>query len=73
MQGSVIVVEDEVLIALELEERLRGWGYEVLGVAHSAQDGLNLARSEAADLALLDVRLGGDFDGIELAAELRSW
>lgn len=66
----VLIVEDEPLYADQLELHLQNLGYEPVGPAANARTALALFRTEAIDLALLDVQLRGPMDGIELAAEL---
>src|SRR3954451_1278855 len=56
---KVLVVEDEFMIALDLEQALRDHGYSVLGPAASAGDALGLLELERPDAATLDVRLKG--------------
>ena len=67
----VLVVEDEVFIALEIEERLRRLGCAVVGPVGRLERALELARSEALDGALLDVNVKGGFV-YPVAAELRT-
>ena len=57
--GRVLVVEDEFVIALEVEDALRRAGYEVVGPAATPEDALRLATEEALDAAVLDVELRG--------------
>ncbi len=67
----ILVVEDERLIALDLQFMLEDWGCAVIGPAGTAEAGLRLARDEAPDAALLDVNLpGGTSEPI--AAALRA-
>ena len=57
----VLVVEDEALIALDLEARLGRHGWRVLGPAATVDQALRLLRDgETPDVALLDVNLGGE-------------
>ena len=56
----VLVVEDEVLIAMDLERTLGRHGYRVLGPATTAAAALRLLDGEAPDVALLDVNLRGE-------------
>jgi two-component system, response regulator PdtaR len=57
----VLVVEDEFLIALDLELLLRRHGWRVLGPAATVDQALRLLRDgETPDVALLDVNLGGE-------------
>ncbi len=67
----IMVVEDESLVAMDLEERLGRMGYEVAGVADTAEDALAQAQATKIDLALMDIRLRGSVDGIEAAGRLR--
>jgi two-component system, response regulator PdtaR len=67
----VLVVEDEFLIALDLELLLRRHGWRVLGPAATVAAALRLLRGAMPDVALLDVNLGGELV-TPVAAELRA-
>jgi PAS domain S-box-containing protein len=67
----ILIVEDEIIIARELEARLEGMGHGVAGIAASGQEALALAEETRPDLVLMDIVLKGDIDGIEAAAEIR--
>jgi two-component sensor histidine kinase/CheY-like chemotaxis protein len=56
----ILVVEDETLVALQLQGDLEGEGHQVVGPATSLKQGLTLAEEEDIDAALVDVRLGRD-------------
>jgi DNA-binding response OmpR family regulator len=56
----VLVVEDEVLIAIDLERTLRRHGYRVLGPATTVAEALRLLDGETPDVAPLDVNLRGE-------------
>lgn len=70
--GRIMIVEDESLVAEDLQSCLARSGYEVVGIADTFDDAKHLAEQERPDLALLDIRLKGPRDGIELASELRA-
>ena len=53
----VLIVEDEALVALELEELLLDEGFEVVGSAANAAQAIDLGRRHRPDLALLDLNL----------------
>ena len=55
----ILIVEDEFLVAMELQSLLEGQGCEVVGPASSVARGLALLERERPDLALLDVNLAG--------------
>ena len=57
---SVLVVEDEALVAIELASLLQGSGYRVLGPASTVQQALALLEDERPDAALLDLNLGSE-------------
>jgi CheY-like chemotaxis protein len=57
----VLIVEDEMLLAMNIEDMLLELGHEVAGVASQLEPALSLAREGDYDLALLDVNLSGSF------------
>jgi two-component system, response regulator PdtaR len=67
----VLVVEDEFLIAMDLELLLRRHGWRVLGPAATVAEALRLLRGETPDVALLDVNLRGE-PVTPVAEELRA-
>jgi CheY-like chemotaxis protein len=68
---SILIVEDEALVASYIEEVLRESGFRVAGIAASAPEALSLAAEARPSMALVDIRLTGPIDGIELACQLR--
>jgi CheY-like chemotaxis protein len=54
-----LVVEDEILVAMYVEDLLTDLGFEVVAVATELEEALPLARDKALDLAVLDVNLNG--------------
>ena len=69
---SVLVVEDEALIALMLEEMLDELGYEMIGPAATNEEAIRLAHAARIDVALLDINLGRDGDSRVVAEVLKS-
>ncbi len=69
---SILIVEDERIVARDLAESLSGMGYEVVGAAANSQSALELAAAHLPSLVLMDVRIEGEIDGIETANVLRS-
>ena len=67
MNGKVLIVEDEPVVALDLKQEVEEFGCEVLGVAESADEALMAAEENLPDLALMDVRIVGSVDGIQTA------
>jgi two-component system, response regulator PdtaR len=66
----VIVVEDDALIAMELERTLQDLGAEVLGIAITAAEAVKLAERHRPDCATMDISIKGDRDGISAAIEI---
>ncbi len=65
-----MIVEDEALIACDLERRLDRLGFEPVGVADNRDDALELFRSTRPDLVLMDICIRGPVDGIDTAREM---
>ncbi len=57
--ARILVVEDEIFIAMEIERALTTDGFEVLGPVGSIEDALQLLHREQPDAAVLDVTLRG--------------
>ena len=72
MDTRILIVEDEQLVAADLEAKLQRLGYKVVGCAASGSDALRMAAQEDPDLVLMDVRLQGDMDGIEAAKRMQA-
>ena len=66
----ILVVEDDYFVALDLEGGLRAAGMEVLGPVPTAVAAIALAKAEHPLLAVMDIRLAGEKDGIDVALEL---
>ncbi len=70
--AKIMVVEDESIVAKDLEMTLRRLGYAVPATASSADDALRKAGQFRPDLVLMDIHLHGEVDGITAARRLRS-
>jgi two-component system cell cycle sensor histidine kinase/response regulator CckA len=71
-QPSLLIVEDEALVAADLGQLLAQLGFTVVGVAATGDEALRLAADKRPDLALMDIRISGAIDGVETAELLRS-
>ena len=67
---KILIVEDEAIVAMQLEESLKHLGYEVVGVASRGNDAIRIAKDTWPDLILMDIRLEGTMDGIEAAESI---
>ena len=70
MTKKVLIVEDEGITSLELENKIRKWGYDPVGVAVSGEEAMVMARDLKPDLMLMDIRLQGEEDGVEAAEKI---
>ncbi|HSN92929.1 MAG TPA: response regulator [Anaeromyxobacteraceae bacterium] len=67
----ILLVEDEGLVALSLRQKLVDLGYVVPAVAASGEEAIRAAVESRPQLVLMDIRLGGDMDGVAAAARIR--
>lgn len=72
MKVRILVVEDEAIVRKDLAERIKELGYEVSGLAGSADEALRKAGEDRPDIVLMDIMLGEGKDGIDCAAEMRA-
>jgi DNA-binding NarL/FixJ family response regulator len=68
----ILIVEDNWLVAIEMEAALSDAGYKVIGIAMSADQAVQLCETERPDAVLMDVRLQGQRDGVDAAIEVRA-
>ena len=69
---NILIVEDEKIIALDLQRRLERFGYSVIGMASDGLEAISLARERSPDIILMDIMLAGSMDGIEAAKQIRA-
>ena len=69
---TLMIVEDEALVAMLLRDELQDAGYKVLDLTDRHAEALEVAKAEKPDLALVNIRLAGRDDGIELAEHLKA-
>ena len=67
----ILVVEDEGLIADDIQRRLERMGYSVPAIASSGEEAIQMAGKTPFDLALMDIRIKGEMDGIATATALK--
>jgi signal transduction histidine kinase len=67
---TILIVEDELLIAKNLSYKLEKLGYEVAGIVSSGHDAIERANELKPDLILMDIVIKGEIDGIETAAKI---
>src|SRR4030042_4404015 len=67
----ILIVEDEGLIARDIEDMVRNAGYEVCAVVGTGEDAIRRAETTHPDLILMDIILRGAMDGVEAAERIR--
>src|SRR5258707_2969580 len=69
---SILIVEDEAVVASYIQEVLAESGFRIAGIAASGPEALSPAEETQPRLALVDIRLTGPIDRLEIACLLRS-
>jgi DNA-directed RNA polymerase specialized sigma24 family protein len=70
--GSVMVIEDEMLIAMDIDAIVREMGHKVTGIARTRDQAFNLAKAERPDLILADIQLADNSSGIDAVDDILS-
>jgi DNA-binding NarL/FixJ family response regulator len=71
MPAKIFIVEDEAIIAAEIQSILERLGYQVIGKARNGDKALDMLASSQPNLALLDITIKGSLNGIDLAKIIR--
>jgi PAS domain S-box-containing protein len=67
---KILIVEDEIVTAMDIEDTLTRHGYEIAGTATNGADAIRIAKEIQPDLILMDIRIEGQIDGVEVANEI---
>ncbi|HEU5201521.1 MAG TPA: response regulator [Nitrospira sp.] len=70
VQPTVLIVEDEAIVAEDLTNKVTALGYEVIDTVPTGEQALPIAQTRHPDLVLLDLKLAGNIDGIQTAERL---
>ncbi len=70
--ARILIVEDERLIATDLQRRLTRLGYTVVALAASGAEAIQQALALHPDVVLMDIRLQGSMDGVEAAQRIHA-
>lgn len=73
IKTKILVVEDEIIIAMEIADRLKSMGYDVLRIVANGEMAIKTTKSENPDLILMDIMIQGDMDGIETATKIHTF
>lgn len=69
---DLLIVEDELLLAQDLQTKLVQLGYDIIGTATSGEEALGIVNRKVPDIALLDIDLAGEMSGIEFGSYLKN-
>ncbi len=69
---KVLVVEDERIVAKDIQNTLKNLGYEVPAIASTGEEAIKKASEQNPDIVLMDIVLKGEIDGIDAASQIRS-
>jgi DNA-directed RNA polymerase specialized sigma24 family protein/CheY-like chemotaxis protein len=70
VRGRVLIIEDEAIIAMDLEGILASMGHEVTGIARTRDAAVKMGRSQQPDLILADIQLADNSSGIDAVRDL---
>jgi two-component system, response regulator PdtaR len=68
---SIILVEDEIIVAADVKNRLENMGYSVLGIFDTGEEAIEKVGELKPNLVLMDIVLKGEMDGIDAALKIR--
>ena len=67
---NILIVEDENIIAMDIQFMLENLGYKISGVVSSGEDSIKKAYNMLPDLILMDIKLKGNIDGVSAANQI---
>lgn len=70
--AQILVVEDEDIVAMDVQTSLKNLGYAVPITVSSGEEAIKKAQETHSDLVLMDIRLKGDMDGVEAAEQIHA-
>jgi PAS domain S-box-containing protein len=71
-EKSILIVEDEGVVALSIKAALTKMGYTVVGIAVSGNEAIALATEKKPDVILMDIHIKGDIDGIQTTEKINA-
>jgi len=69
-KARILIVEDEAIVAVDIQKTVQTLGYEVPAIAFSGEEALKKAEELHPDVVLMDIVLKGEMDGIEAAQQI---
>jgi PAS domain S-box-containing protein len=72
-KARIQIVEDEKIVAMDIQERLESFNYTISGTASSGEEAIKKAADTNPNLVLMDIMLKGEIDGIKAAQHIRAF
>ena len=72
LKPKLLIVEDELIVALGFQMRFQKMGYEVCETVSNGNKVISIVEKENPDIILMDINIQGERDGIEIAKEIKS-
>ncbi len=69
---NILIVEDEIIVALDLEQKLKSLGHNIIDIVSSGEDALKAVENNEIDLIFMDICLKGELSGIETAILIKN-
>jgi PAS domain S-box-containing protein len=69
---KILIVEDEAIIAMEIESQMQSLGYEITSIVDTGEKAIKKAEEDKPDIILMDIRIKGEMDGIATAEIIRN-
>jgi CheY-like chemotaxis protein len=70
-KAKILIVEDEIIVAMALRKEIEDLGYEVCSLSLSGEEAFEIAENEKPDLVIMDIHIQGAMDGIEAARQIK--
>lgn len=70
---KLLIVEDEFILQMMIEKMVQRMGHQIVGKAKSGDMAVDLARQHKPDIILMDIKIIGDYDGIQTVMRIREF
>ena len=71
IKTNILIVEDEIIIAKNIQYMLQGLGYNVCGIEDTGEKTIKKAEEAQPELILMDIKIKGDLNGIQTAQQIQ--
>ncbi|MEO5356336.1 MAG: response regulator [Nitrospirae bacterium YQR-1] len=72
LKKSILVVDDEAVVSLEISTLLQSWGYRIAGTVGTGEEAIKCVEASPPDLILMDINIRGEYDGIETSRRIKA-